>query len=63
MRGYFIVLVCMLALTPLFSMTYFVSQDGSADFTTIQVAVDASVSSDYIIVNPGRYVEQVNTNG
>ncbi len=63
MKRFFLVLICFALLLPLFAMTYYVSQDGTADFTTIQEAIDFSSDTDYIIVHPGRYIEQVNTNG
>lgn len=39
--------------------TYVVSQDGTADFMTIQEAVDASCSGDTIRIMPGTYYESV----
>ncbi len=63
MKRFFLVLICFALLFPLFAMTYYVSQDGTADFTTIQDAINFSSDTDYIIVHTGRYIEQVNTNG
>ncbi|GAH70042.1 unnamed protein product, partial [marine sediment metagenome] len=40
-----------------------VKQDGSEDFTTIQQAINASVSGDDVIVHAGRYYENIYFNG
>jgi hypothetical protein len=37
--------------------TWHVERDGSADFTTIQPAVDAAAPGDSIAIGPGRYTE------
>ncbi len=43
----------------LFSFTYQVNQNGSFDYTSIQEAVDFSISGDTIIVYPGSYYERI----
>ncbi len=40
-----------------------VSLDGTADYTSIQSAINAANDNDVILVHPGRYVERLNTNG
>ncbi|WFN34534.1 right-handed parallel beta-helix repeat-containing protein [Methanogenium sp. S4BF] len=42
------------------STTYYVGDDGGADFTTIQAAVDAASDGDAIIVRDGTYAESIN---
>ena len=39
--------------------THTVAVDGSADFTSVQAAVDAAASGDVVMVQPGTYTEQV----
>ena len=39
--------------------THTVAADGSADFTSIQAAVDAAASGDTVVVQPGTYTEAV----
>lgn len=39
--------------------THTVAVDGSADFTSVQAAVDAAASGDVVMVLPGTYTEQV----
>ena len=41
----------------------FVAQDGSGDYTTIQAAIDAADPPAVIVVAPGTYVENLNTQG
>ncbi|MCD4651089.1 MAG: right-handed parallel beta-helix repeat-containing protein [Candidatus Cloacimonetes bacterium] len=53
-------------LMPFFSLTAItitVSLDGTEDYTSIQTAIDNSNDSDSILVHPGRYIENQNTNG
>ena len=40
-----------------------VDDDGKADFSTIQAAIDASSNGDEIIVSPGTYFESINYDG
>ncbi len=40
-----------------------VNLDGSADFTSIQSAINAANDNDVILVHPGHYIERLNTNG
>jgi len=58
-------LLCCAALvpTPGFGATYQVKQDGSGDFATIQVAIDAAVAGDVIVVHPGTYYENIRFEG
>ncbi len=44
------------------STTWHIKQDGSGDYTTIQEGIDASVTSDTILVYPGVYYENLNMN-
>jgi len=41
------------------STTYHIKQDGTGNFTTIQVGIDACVDSDTILVYPGTYFENL----
>jgi predicted outer membrane repeat protein len=43
--------------------TWTVDDDGKADFSTIQAAIDASSNGDEIIVSPGTYFESINYDG
>ncbi|MFT4593895.1 MAG: putative outer membrane repeat protein [Phycisphaerales bacterium] len=43
--------------------TLTVDDDGTADFTTIQAAVDAAIDGDTIVVYPGTYSGGINTQG
>ncbi|MCK9204916.1 MAG: hypothetical protein M0P58_10855, partial [Bacteroidales bacterium] len=40
-----------------------VKQDGTGDFTTIQLAINASYNGDTVLVYPGTYYENINFNG
>ena len=42
--------------------TYTVDDDGVADFSSIQNAMDSSADGDTIVVSPGTYFEHVNFN-
>ena len=47
-----------------FATTWTVDDDGKADFTNIQAAVDASSNGDVVAINPGVYYEtQIDTLG
>ncbi len=45
------------------ALTHTVNLDGSAQFTAIQSAINASATGDTVLVYPGRYFENVNFNG
>ncbi len=62
MKAY-IVLVLLILSGYLYSTTRTVALDGSQQYTTIQAAVNASGHGDTILVYPGRYIENVITNG
>ena len=47
----------------LFATTYTVNLDNSADFTSIQAAINIATHNDIILVYPGRYVGSLDTNG
>ncbi len=47
----------------LFSEIIEIKQDGTGDFTTIQEGIDTSQNNDHILIYPGRYFENLNTNG
>ncbi|MCB5276357.1 MAG: hypothetical protein LHW62_01425, partial [Candidatus Cloacimonetes bacterium] len=62
MKAY-IILVLLILSGYLCSITRTVALDGSQQYTTIQAAVNASGHGDTILVYPGRYIENVITNG
>ena len=43
--------------------TFTVGKGGGYDFDTIQAAIDAATSGDYVVVYPATYVENINFNG
>ncbi len=45
------------------ALTHTVNLDGSAQFTAIQSAINASATGDTVLVYPGRYFENINFNG
>lgn len=45
------------------SVTREVSLDGTHQYTSIQTAVNASLTGDIVLVHPGRYIENINLNG
>ena len=40
-----------------------VNLDGTADYTSIQTAINSANDNDVILVHPGHYIERLNTNG
>lgn len=42
---------------------WYVYEDGSGDYLTIQITIAASIDGDTIIVHDGTYVENINFNG
>ncbi len=40
-----------------------VNLDGTADYTSIQSAINSAIDNDVILVHPGHYIERLNTNG
>ena len=60
MKKYFtFLLIVILIQSLLHSVTYIVKQDGSGDFTTIQQAINQSISGDIVLVHPGTYNENL----
>ncbi len=55
--------IVLLLMSKLDSSLLEVSLDGTADYTSIQSAINAANDNDVILVHPGRYVERLNTNG
>ncbi|MBN1457518.1 MAG: right-handed parallel beta-helix repeat-containing protein, partial [Sedimentisphaerales bacterium] len=53
-------LVTLIFTIPCYPATVYVNWDGSADYTTIQAAINAADPNDTVIVAPGTYVENVN---
>jgi hypothetical protein len=61
-----LVVVCMFVFSGVAAGdTVYVDPNGSADFTTIQAAIDdvGTVAGDVVIVMPGTYVENINMSG
>lgn len=62
MKAY-IILVLLILSGYLYSTTRTVALDGSQQYISIQAAVNASGHGDTVLVYPGRYIENVITNG
>jgi len=62
MKRYILITLLFTALT-LHTTTYTVSLDGTADFTSIQSAINFSTNGDVIKVFPARYYENINYYG
>ena len=58
-----LILMILFSLFCLFATTHTVNLDNSADFTSIQAAINTSTHNDIILVYPGRYVGSLDTNG
>ncbi|MBT3168963.1 MAG: T9SS type A sorting domain-containing protein [Bacteroidetes bacterium] len=59
MKKILVVLMLLLVTVGVFGTTYYVNQDGTKDFTTIQAAINVTRSGDRIIVAAGIYVENI----
>jgi hypothetical protein len=55
----FVVVMILLLWIPLSATIYTVNQDGTGDYTSIQPAIDVSVTGDTVLVSPGRYYENL----
>ena len=55
--------ICLSVSTCSFATTWTVDDDGKADFSNIQSAIDASEDGDYISVQSGVYYESINFDG
>ena len=62
MRSLLVFMLCSLSCL-MFGITRTVSLDGTHQYTSIQVAIDACTNGDVISVYPGEYYENLNTNG
>lgn len=58
-----VVLTLLLTSFSLFGVTHTVNLDGTADFTSIQDAINTATHNDIILVYPGRYVGGLDTDG
>jgi len=56
------VIISLLLAGTLFGVTWEVSLDGQHQFSSIQSAVNASMTGDIVLVYPGRYIENINLN-
>jgi hypothetical protein len=63
MRSALVLLTFILVFSQLHAIVRTVNVDGSADYTTIQSAIDACSDDDVVRVYPGRYLENLNFNG
>ncbi|MCF7857798.1 MAG: T9SS type A sorting domain-containing protein [Candidatus Cloacimonetes bacterium] len=57
----FFVLICVNSW--LHTTTWYIKQDGTGNFTTIQEGINASADSDTVLVYPGTYYENLDLNG
>jgi len=62
MKRVFLVCACLVLSVPCMGVTITVDDDGSADYTTIQAAIDASNNGDIIVVRPSTYTGEGNYN-
>jgi len=63
MKKLILIFIVNLTFIMLYAITHTVSLDGTADFTSIQAAIDYSTHADTIKVFPGRYFENIFYNG
>ncbi len=59
----FIAISCMLLVSSCPAITITVDDDGPADFTTVQAAIDYAVDGDVVVVQPGTYAETISFAG
>jgi predicted outer membrane repeat protein len=63
MRGPIIIVICLLATIPCSARIITVDDDGPADYSNVQAAIDAAEEGDEIIVSIGIYYENISFRG
>ncbi len=61
--GLILIFISIFCFNPLSAQTITVKQDGSGDYTVIQVAVNVALDGDTVMVYPGIYYENVDVTG